>query len=201
MSAMRHDDREFLRQTSVRIRTVNRALVLYAALLAGFWGGHKFLMGARREGWLYLLLSWTSIPLWASLGDFVDLVRQPAIGQGFFKRRLLKRHDADSDVIERATWRQLGRVLILFLIFVALSVWVASQMNQGYDRVGGLCQKIKPGTTLQDLATFANANGLRFSSAREGLNILSDTATLGRHSCLVTIKNGHVALSVHDVLD
>ena len=57
MSAMRHDDREFLRQTSVRIRTVNRALVLYAALLAGFWGGHKFLMGARREGWLYLLLS------------------------------------------------------------------------------------------------------------------------------------------------
>ena len=76
-------EREFLHQTSVPLRSVNRVWVLYAALLAGFWGGHKFLLGARREGYLYLLLCWTAIPLLAALADFVDLMRQPAIGHGF----------------------------------------------------------------------------------------------------------------------
>jgi hypothetical protein len=41
-------ERDFLHQTSIPLRTVNRALVLYVTLLAGFWGGHKFLLGARR---------------------------------------------------------------------------------------------------------------------------------------------------------
>jgi TM2 domain-containing membrane protein YozV len=195
------EERDFLHQTSIPLRTVNRALVLYVTLLAGFWGGHKFLLGARREGWLYLLLSWTTLPLLASLGDFVDLARQHAIGQGFFKRRLLKRHVADRDVIERATWKQLGRVLFLFVLFVAFSVWVASRMNQGHDRVGSLCQQIKPGTTAQDVTAFASSNGLRMGSVREGFNILSDTATMGRHSCHVTIQNGRVERSEHYFLD
>lgn len=198
---MTPEEREFSHQSSIPLRTVNRALVLYAALLAGFWGGHKFLLGARREGWLYLLLSWTAIPLLASLGDFADLVRQPAVGQGFMQRRLLKRHVADRDVIERATWKQLGRVLFLFLLFVAFSVWVASRMNQGHDRVGSLCQQIKPGTASADVATFAAGNGLHMSNVKEGFNILSDTATMGRHSCHVTIQNGRVERSEHYFLD
>ena len=198
---MTPEERQFLHQTSVPLRTVNRALALYATLLAGFWGGHKFLLGARREGWLYLLLSWTAIPLLASLGDFVDLVRQHAIGHGFLKRRLLKRHVAERDAIERATWKQLGRVLFLFLLFVAFSVWVTNRMSHGYDRVGGLCKQIKPGTAAQDVTTFATANGLRMSSVKEGFNSLSDNATLGRHSCHVTMQDGRVVLSEHHVLD
>ena len=198
---MSPEEREFLHQSSIPLHTVNRALVLYVTLLAGFWGGHKFLLGARREGWLYLLLCWTSIPLLASLGDFVDLVRQPAIGQGFLKRRLLKRHVADRDMIERATWKQLGRVLFLFLLFAAMSVWFTNRMNKGHDRVGRLCQQIKPGTTSQDLAAFAVANGLRVGSVREGFNNLGDTATMERHSCHVTIQNGRVERSEHYFLD
>jgi TM2 domain-containing membrane protein YozV len=195
------EEREFLHQTSIPLRTVNRVLVLYVTLLAGFWGGHKFLLGARREGWLYLLLSWTAIPLLASLGDFVDLARQHAIGQGFLKRRLLKRHVADRDVIERATWKQLGRVLFLFLLFIAMTVWFTNRMNKGYDRVSNLCKQIKPGTTAQDVATFAVANGLRMSSVREGFNNLGDTATMERHSCHVTIQDGRVVRSEYHVVD
>jgi TM2 domain-containing membrane protein YozV len=198
---MTPEERAFLHQTSTPLRTVNRALVLFVTLLAGFWGGHKFLLGARREGWLYLLLSWTIIPLLASLGDFVDLVRQPTVGQGFLKRRLLKRHVAEREVIERATWKQLGRVLFLFLLFIAFSVWVASRMNQGHDRIGNLCQQIKPGTASADVATFASDNGLRMGIVKEGFNILSDNATMGRHSCHVTIQNGRVERSEHYFLD
>ena len=139
---MTPEDRQFLHQTSVRITSVNRAAVLYACLLAGFWGGHKFLLGARREGWMYLLLSWTSIPLWASLGDFVDLVRQPAIGQGLMQRRLLKRHPADRDVVERATWLQLGRVVVIFALLVGAMVWMMARIGEGGERVNALCDEI-----------------------------------------------------------
>ena len=105
---MTPDAREFLHQTSLRVPTVNRALALYVALLAGFWGGHKFLLGARREGWVYLALALTTAPLWASLADSIDLYRQPAVGQGFCRRRVLKRHPADAWTVEAATWRRLA---------------------------------------------------------------------------------------------
>ena len=118
-------EREFLHQTSLRIGSVNRVLALFVALLAGFWGGHKFLLAARREGWIYLLLSWTSIPLLAALGDFVDLLRQPAVGSGFLKRRLLKRHAADAEVVDRATLWRLGGALLLFCVFVGVGIAVA----------------------------------------------------------------------------
>jgi TM2 domain-containing membrane protein YozV len=115
--------RQFLHQTSIPLRTVNRVLALYVTLLAGFWGGHKFLLGARREGYVYLLLSWTAIPVLAALADFVGLIRQPALGQGFFKRRLLKRHVADADVIEPATWCRLGVACLLLVLIATLWVW------------------------------------------------------------------------------
>ena len=194
-------DREFLHQSSVRVPTVNRVLVLYVTLLAGFWGGHKFLLGARREGWLYLLLSWTALPLLAALGDFVDLLRQPAIGEGFLRRRLAKRHPAEADMVTRATWKQLGRVLLLLALFVGATVWMVWRLDEGRSRVSALCAQITPGMTAQALAAFAAAHGLKLRAVREGFNVLSDTATFGRHACHVTVASGRVAQSSHYFLD
>ena len=195
------EDREFLHQSSIPLRSVNRVWVLYAALLAGFWGGHKFLLGARRVGYLYLLLCWTAIPLLAALADFIDLMRQPALGQGFLKRRLLKRHVADADVIERATWLQLGRACLLFVLFAASSVWITHRINQGHDRVSLLCQQILPGMPAEEVTRFATANGLRPGSMIEGRQALIDTATLGRHSCYVGYESGRVISSEHSFSD
>jgi TM2 domain-containing membrane protein YozV len=194
-------EREFLHQTSIPLRSINRVLVLYVTLLAGFWGGHKFLLGARREGYLYLLLCWTAIPLLAALADFIDLMRQPAIGQGFLKRRLLRRHVADADVIERATWLQLGRACLLFLLFTALSVWITHRIDQGHARVSALCKQILPGMSAEDVTRFAAANGLRAGVLRDSNQALIDTATLGRHSCVVRIESGQVIWSEHQFND
>lgn len=198
---MAPDERAFLHQSSVRIPTVNRALVLYVALLAGFWGGHKFLLGARREGWIYLLLSWTSLPLLAALGDFVDLLRQPPIGEGFLQRRLLKRHPAEADVVARATWMQLGRVLLIFALFVGATVWMIGRLEEGRSRVSALCAQITPGMPVRAVAGFAAVNGLKVRAVREGFNVLSDTATFGRHACHVTVASGQVVQSSHYFLD
>jgi TM2 domain-containing membrane protein YozV len=189
------EDREFLHQSSIPLRSVNRALVLHTTLLAGFWGGHKFLLGARREGYLYLLLCWTAIPLLAAIADFIDLIRQPALGQGFLKRRLLKRHVADANVIERATWRQFGRAFFLMALFVAASVWITHHIDQGHERVSSLCQQIQPGMRADEIMRFAATHGLRAGAILEGKQILIDTSTMGRHSCYVTIENGKVVSS------
>lgn len=194
---MNSEEREFLHQSSIPLRSVNRVLVLYAALLAGFWGGHKFLLGARREGYLYLLLCWTAIPLLAAIADFIDLIRQPTLGQGFLKRRLLKRHVADVNVIERATWKQLGRAFFLFALFAAASIWITHRINQGHERVSRLCQQILPGMPAEEVTRFASTHGLRSGAIQEGHQALIDTATMGRHSCYVTIANGKVVSSEH----
>lgn len=104
-------------------RSVNRLLVLYCTLLAGFWGGHKFLLGARREGWLYLMLSWSAVPLLAALLDFIDLLSRPVLGQGFLKRRLACNTPEQSDRIGRSTWLRLGLAgLLMALLVVCFSL-------------------------------------------------------------------------------
>jgi TM2 domain-containing membrane protein YozV len=193
--------RQFMHQNSTPPRTKNRALVICAALLAGIFGTHKFLLGARREGYLYLFFCWTAIPLLAGLADFIDLMRQPALGQGFLKRRLLKRHVDDADVIERATWLQLGRACLLFMLFAASSVWITHRINQGHDRVSTLCKQTLPGTPAEDVTRFAAANGLRAGAIRNGDQALIDTASMGRHSCYVRIEGGKVTLSEHHFND
>ena len=123
MPAMSQEERDFAHQTAQRLPTVNRVLALYVAMLAGFWGGHKFLLGARREGWLYLSLSWTGLTMLAAVADFIQLYRQPAIGRGFLKRRILARHPADRDVVEANTYRlliALGLATLALLVLVAL---------------------------------------------------------------------------------
>ncbi len=198
---MNDGERELLHQSSLRIPTVNRALLLYVTLLAGFWGGHKFLLGARREGWLYLLLSWTSIPVWMALADFFTLLRQPTIGRGFMQRRLYKRHPADANVIEKASLWRLGHVVTVLALLVAGMVWITHRINEGDKRMGALCAQIRPGMPGMELEAFAGANGLRISKLRDGFNVLADTATIGRHSCQVTIEAGRVTQSTHYFMD
>jgi hypothetical protein len=103
-------------------RTVNRLMALYCVLLAGSWGAHKFLLGARREGWIYLVLSWTAVPMLASLADFVSLLRQPALGEGCGKRRLFARLPEEASVVHRSTLRRLGGAAIALLLVAAFSV-------------------------------------------------------------------------------
>lgn len=98
--------------------SVNRLTLLFFTLLTGFWGGHKFLLGARREGWIYLLLAWTAIPLFASLVDLLDLLRQPPIGQGFLRRRLPRRRTWEGAVIERTTLLRLGGSALFMTLLV-----------------------------------------------------------------------------------
>ncbi|WP_428246112.1 NINE protein [Ferrovibrio sp.] len=103
--------------------SVNRLTLLFFTMLAGFWGGHKFLLGARREGWLYLLLAWTAIPLLASLVDLLDLLRQPPLGHGFLRRRLPKRYPWEGAVIERTTLLRLcGSALFMVLLVLGFSL-------------------------------------------------------------------------------
>lgn len=98
--------------------SVNRLILLFFTMLAGFWGGHKFLLGARREGWIYLLLAWTAIPLLASLIDLLDLLRQPPRGHGFLRRRLPKRFPWQATVIEPATLLRLGGATLFMALLV-----------------------------------------------------------------------------------
>lgn len=125
-SPLTAERREFLHQTSLRLRTVNRLLVLYATLLVGMFGVHKFVLGARREGWLYLALSWTSFTVLPALLDFAELLRQPAVGQGFAVRRLIARHPADCDVIESATRRRLVHCALVWTVLVAAVILASS---------------------------------------------------------------------------
>lgn len=198
---MTPEDREFLHQTSMRVSSVNRLLVLYVALFAGFWGGHKFLLGARREGWIYFALMLTTIPVWAALADLIDLMRQPAIGQDFLKRRLLKRHPADASLVERETWRRLGKVTLILAMAIAAMAWMMDRLNDGHTRVAALCAQIQPSMPADDVARFAAAHGLKTRALREGFNVLSDKATWGRHACHVTLAGGRVESSTHYFLD
>lgn len=98
--------------------SVNRLLLLFCAMLAGFWGGHKFLLGAKREGWIYLLLSWTAIPLLASLVDLLELLRQPPLGHGFLRRRLPRRYPWEESMIERTTLLRFGGATLFMVLLV-----------------------------------------------------------------------------------
>ena len=103
--------------------TVNRAFALYVTLLAGFWGGHKFLLGATREGWLYLLLCISGIPVLAALADFWDLLHQQPIGAGFLQRRLPKYPPEARGIISRQAWLRLcGSALCMLAVGTAFNL-------------------------------------------------------------------------------
>jgi TM2 domain-containing membrane protein YozV len=53
---------------------LRRKKVLLVTLFCGFWGGHHFLLHARRQGLLYLLLAFTMAPAFASTLDLMSMV-------------------------------------------------------------------------------------------------------------------------------
>lgn len=132
---MSEDERKFLCQSSLRLTSVNRVLMLCVALLAGFWSGHEFLLGARREGWIYFVMTLTTIPVWASLANFFDLRRQPALGQGFLKSRLPSGHSAEASVVERKTWWRVGKATLVVVLAVVALVWMLHYPNDGHARL------------------------------------------------------------------
>lgn len=84
------------------------------------------LLGARREGWIYLALSWTAIPLLATAADFVDLLREPAIGTGFGRRSLLARHPTTVERVERHTLARLVGSALMLTTAAMLALLLAS---------------------------------------------------------------------------
>jgi len=53
---------------------LQRKKVLLVTLFCGFWGGHHFLLNARRQGLLYLLFAITIAPAFASTLDLISMV-------------------------------------------------------------------------------------------------------------------------------
>ena len=113
---MRSDAREFAYQTSVIVGTVSRRALVLITLLAGWFGAHKFFLGARLEGLIYLGLSWTGVPALAALMDLWKFSFWPA-------PRVLKTHPADRNFVSSETRWQLGlAALALALLFGVLQI-------------------------------------------------------------------------------
>ena len=113
---MRADAREFAYQTSVIVGTVSRRALVLITLLGGWFGAHKFFLGARLEGLIYLGLSWTGVPALAALMDLWKFSFWPA-------PRVLKTHPADRNFVSSETRWQLGlAALALALLFGVLQI-------------------------------------------------------------------------------
>ena len=54
----------------------NRVVAMLLAFFLGSWGFHKFYLNRNGAGFLYLLFSWTTIPFFLSLMDFIVLAAQ-----------------------------------------------------------------------------------------------------------------------------
>jgi hypothetical protein len=186
-------ERERLHQSSLPLRSVNRALLLYATLLGGIFGLHKWLLGAYREAWVYIALSWTGVSALASVFDFLDLLRQPAMGNGFFRRRLIKRHVADAGVIEKATWKQLARAAFVFFALIAFAAWNLRGLHGAHEEVSRLCATIPIGQSAQTTQVWAKQRGFQSRPLQEGSNALIAPHTFGRHQCAVDIVQGQVS--------
>lgn len=104
-------------ETSRIIKMANRRAVLATALFAGFWGGHKFLLGARREGYLYLFFCWTLVPAIATLIDIADLSFAPHV-QGRFPVRSWEARNE----IERSTWIRLGIGCLVIALWIVVGL-------------------------------------------------------------------------------
>ena len=64
---------------NVASRPVGKGALLSFALLAGVFGAHKFYLGKYWQGILYFIFSWTLIPAFVALIEFlVYLFTKPA---------------------------------------------------------------------------------------------------------------------------
>lgn len=99
------------------LKMVSRKAVLFAALFAGFWGAHKFMLGAKREGYLYLALSFTTITAFATIFDIAHLSFAPH-ADGKFPVRAWD----DRNTIERVTLIRLGIGLLIVLLWIIIGL-------------------------------------------------------------------------------
>ncbi|MCC5921731.1 MAG: TM2 domain-containing protein [Cyclobacteriaceae bacterium] len=63
---------------------IKQSTAVLLALFTGFVGGHRFYLGQKKIGYLFLGFSWTLIPLLSSLIEAVILYRMP---QQVFKEK------------------------------------------------------------------------------------------------------------------
>lgn len=87
-------------------------------LFGGFWGAHKFALGAKREGYVYLCLSWAIFPAFASLLDLYDLTFRVGPNQP-----ILKRPADQTGVVELKTIRHLTFGILILSFWIGISLW------------------------------------------------------------------------------
>lgn len=59
---------------TIMIRQKSKFVALILCLLLGWLGGHKFYLGRKGAGTLYLLLCWTGLPMMISFFEFFFLL-------------------------------------------------------------------------------------------------------------------------------
>lgn len=52
----------------------SRGTAIFLTLFFGWFGAHKFYLGQKAQGWLYLVFFWTLLPLVMSLFDLLGLL-------------------------------------------------------------------------------------------------------------------------------
>lgn len=63
-------------------KTVNKKKYLLITLLFGFFGGNKFYIGKYQLGILYLLISFTFLPLFIAVFEFITVCKMKADKDG-----------------------------------------------------------------------------------------------------------------------
>ena len=59
---------------TIAIRQKSKFVALILCLLLGWMGGHKFYLGRKGAGTIYLLLCWTGLPMMISFFEFFFLL-------------------------------------------------------------------------------------------------------------------------------
>lgn len=95
------------------------------------------------------------------------------------------------------TMRQAMGAVIGLALLGAVGYW--STLLLGAEaRVRALCARIQPGTTLPALRDFADRHGLRRPTRENGVDLLVERATFGRHGCRVVMEAGRVREVAYD---
>lgn len=102
-------------------------------------------------------------------------------------------------------WAWITRLTgVVFLILLAYSGYFAYSMATGKERMTDICLRIKPGMTIEALASLAEEHGLgprRQLNPETRLAYLAESRTMGRHACRVQLESGIVTDAVYNFAD
>ncbi|MBR9729102.1 TM2 domain-containing protein [Shewanella intestini] len=70
------------------IRNRNQKLAVWFGVVLGVFGAHKFYLGQHSKGWLYLLFSWTLVPMVMGWIDSFNTMKMSAFS---FEQRYARR--------------------------------------------------------------------------------------------------------------